>query len=69
MHKGDKDMRDPKRIDEITDLLNEIWHKYPDMRFWQLLLNIAWSDKKIDLWYLEDDKTEAALNRTNKEGF
>lgn len=62
-------MRDPKRIDEITDLLNEIWHKYPDMRFWQLLLNIAWSDKKIDLWYLEDDKTEAALNKMNKEGF
>lgn len=62
-------MRDPKRIDEITDLLNEIWHKYPDMRFWQLLLNIAWSDKKIDLWYLEDDKTEAALNKTNEKGF
>lgn len=62
-------MRDPKRIDEITNLLNEVWHKYPDMRFWQLLLNIAWSDKRIDLWYLEDDAAEAALDKVNKEGF
>ena len=69
MHKGDKDMRDPKRIDEITGLLNEIWHKYPDMRFWQLLLNIAWSDKRFDIWYLEDDEAEAALDKVNKEGF
>lgn len=62
-------MRNPERIDKITSLLNELWHKYPDMRFWQLLLNIAWSDKKIDLWYLEDDKAEAALNKANEEGF
>lgn len=61
-------MRDPKRIDEITGLLNKVWHKYPDMRFWQLLLNIAWSDKRIDLWYFEDDKAEAALDKVNKEG-
>lgn len=62
-------MRNPERIDKITGLLNELWHKYPDMRFWQLLLNIAWSDKRIDLWYLEDDAAEAALDKVNKEGF
>lgn len=62
-------MRNPERIDQITGLLNELWHKYPDMRFWQLLLNITWSDKEIDLWYLEDDKAETALNKVNEEGF
>ena len=60
-------MRDPKRIDEITAKLNEIWHKYPDMRFWQLLLNISW-DFKGDAFFMEDDKVIAALEKINKEG-
>lgn len=61
-------MRDPKRIDEITTKLNEIWHKYPDMRFWQLLLNIPW-DFKGDAFFMEDDKVIAALEKVDKEGF
>lgn len=61
-------MRDPKRIDEITVKLNEIWHKYPDMRFWQLLLNISW-DFKGDAFFMEDDKVIAALEKVDKEGF
>jgi uncharacterized protein YihD (DUF1040 family) len=61
-------MRDPKRIDEITAKLNEIWHKYPDMRFWQLLLNISW-DFKGDAFFMEDDKVIAALEKVDKEGF
>lgn len=60
-------MRDPKRIDEITAKLNEIWHKYPDMRFWQLLLNISW-DFKGDAFFMEDDKVIAALEKVDKEG-
>ena len=60
-------MRDPKRIDEITNLLNELWHKYPDLRFWQLLLNISW-DFKGDAFFMEDDKVIAALDKVEKEG-
>ena len=60
-------MRDLKRIDEITAKLNEIWHKYPDMRFWQLLLNISW-DFKGDAFFMEDDKVIAALEKIDKEG-
>lgn len=61
-------MRDLNRIDKITNLLNEIWHKYPDLRFWQLLLNIAW-DYKGDFFYLEDNKVLMVLDKLNKEGF
>ena len=52
-------MRDPKRIDEITQKLNELWHKYPDLRFWQLLcyLRNCIQRPQDDLFYLEDDKT------------
>ena len=60
-------MRDPKRIDEITKLLNEVWKKYPDLRFWQLLSIIDW-DYKGDFFYLEDNKTYEALVKTLKEG-
>ena len=63
-------MRDPKRIDEMTALLNEVWHKYPDLRFWQLLAVIpmykVW--KGNDLFYVEDDKTAEALKKMIEEG-
>lgn len=60
-------MRDPKRIDRVTEKLNEIWHKYPDLRFWQLLLVIPW-DYAGDAFYLEDVKVEKVLDKILKEG-
>lgn len=60
-------MRDPARIDRITDKINQIWKQYPDMRFWQLMLNIAW-DYRGDFFYLEDDRAEKALDTVIKEG-
>ncbi len=30
-------MRDPKRIEEMLALINQIWNKQPDLRFNQLL--------------------------------
>lgn len=32
-----KEFRDPKRIDRIMNLINEIWQQHPTMRFFQLL--------------------------------
>lgn len=61
-------MRDPKRIDVITNTLNELWHKYPDMRFWQLLSNINW-DYRGDMYYVEDDSIKVSLDKAIKEGF
>ncbi len=61
-------MRDPARIDKITNTLNELWHKYPDLRFWQLLLNINW-DYRGDFFFVEDDRIEKILEKTLEEGF
>ena len=64
-------MRDVKRIDEFTQKLNEVWHKYPDLRFWQLLSAIPMADvvgAGRDLFYVEDGKTLEALQKVIDEG-
>ena len=51
-------MRDPKRIDEFCTELAQLWHKVPDWRLGQLIVNIitAYSNKHndIDPFYVED---------------
>ena len=54
-------MRDPKRIKEILNTLQEIWEKVPDRRFFQLISNIPWKDMQKDSFFYEDDKTLASL--------
>lgn len=49
-------MRDPKRIDRITKILNEMWHKYPDWRLGQLISNLA--PRSRDVFFVEDDDME-----------
>ena len=58
-------MRDPKRINEITQILNEVWQKYPDMRFWQLLACIPMHKVGCsgDLFYVEDNKDSLRFKR------
>lgn len=52
-------MRDPKRIKEILSIFEEVWNQYPDLRFCQLVMNIARSlktfDRNDDPFYFEDD--------------
>ena len=57
-------MRNPKRIDPILELIKEIWHKYPDLRLTQLIMNAL----KIagDPYYIEDDKLQKALKKYKK---
>ena len=63
-------MRDPKRIDKITQLLNEIWHEYPDLRFWQLLsvIPMGKATNTPDLFFVEDDKIIEVLKEVIEEG-
>ena len=63
-------MRDERRIDEVTQKLNEIWHKYPDLRFWQLLSAIPMNKvgAQGDLFYTEDNITIKALEKVLNEG-
>ena len=62
-------MRDSKRIDEVTQLLNEVWYKYPDLRFWQLLDVVPMYEvtNTKDLFFVEDDKTIEALQKMLNE--
>jgi uncharacterized protein YihD (DUF1040 family) len=39
-------MRDPKRIERILSLINQIWTKQPDTRFNQLIHNLTWEYSK-----------------------
>ena len=61
-------MRDPARIELIATLLVDIWKKHPDMRFWQLLLDIDWNHYGEDFFYLEDDEVLSVLERVRREG-
>ena len=53
-------MRNPERIDEILKLISEIWHKNPDLRLLQLLLNVCLSN--MDFYYTEDNLLEQWLH-------
>ena len=35
-------MRNPERINQVLDLINQIWQKQPDTRFNQLISNLQW---------------------------
>ena len=47
-------MRNPNRIEEYLTVIYNIWKKYPDLRFSQLVLNVL---RNPTDYYLEDDKT------------
>lgn len=52
-------MRDPERIDEICNLIADIWWAYPDWRLAQLFSNVRAlgdSTDKIN-FFQEDDET------------
>jgi len=55
-------MRDPDRIDRVTELLREAWHLDPGSRLTQLVMVV--SNKPDDLgalWHVEDDMMEQRL--------
>ena len=55
-------MRDPNRIDRVTELLREAWRLDPDFRLTQLVMVV--SDKPDDLgapWHVEDDTMDQKL--------
>lgn len=47
-------MRNPDRIDSFCDKLKEYWHKVPDWRFSQLIINI-YGKCEFDPWFLEEN--------------
>ena len=52
-------MRDPERIKPFCDKFAELWSKYPDLRFGQIMSNIArytQQEYRKDMFYIEDEK-------------
>lgn len=60
------DMRDVKRIKRILGYIEKYWNKNPDMRFYQMLINLGVISKDDRLWNMEDDKTEKTLQNLVK---
>lgn len=54
-------MRDPQRIKRILGKLEQAWTAAPDLRFGQLMECIL--SGTGDRFILEDDKTEAAIDK------
>lgn len=65
-------MRDPERIDRIVERLRILWHKMPDQRLGQLLMNIhryGYDDDKVSIWQIEDDVWETSIALISEFGF
>jgi hypothetical protein len=63
-------MRDINRIDKVTNELNKLWKKYPDMRFGQLIHTIYFNANDHprgdrDKFYVEDDVWLEVIERLN----
>jgi len=57
-------MRDPERIGRLLGKIQECWIKYPDFRLCQLIINAT--QNYGDLWYVEDDDLEIAIDEFDK---
>ena len=60
-------MRNPKRIPVILNELKNYWEKYPDMRFFQMLISLPLENATNDLFFYEDDQLLKSLENVNKE--
>lgn len=65
--KGEIDLRDPNRIPKVINTIQEIWSKYPDLRFVQLVeilkFSISNTTGKEDLYYMEDEELVEKLEK------
>lgn len=69
-------MRDRKRIPILNNLIESLWNKYPDMRYFQLMENIkvehnlrTKQSMAADVFYVEDDLLEVTLYKILETGF
>ena len=58
-------MRNPERIDRITNLMNRLWHNVPDYRFYQFISLIfdfvPESKENTDPFFWEEDVWEEMI--------
>jgi uncharacterized protein YihD (DUF1040 family) len=63
-----KTIRNPERIKEVTQALEECWSKFPDLRFGQLFVNIyqTYANGR-DPFFPEDDQWLEWINKYKDE--
>lgn len=54
-------MRDPKRIKRLLNKLEKVWSKQPDIRLYQLLINLGLLPDG-HYWNIEDTDIEEVLD-------
>lgn len=60
-------MRDPNRIDDILELLREVWVKVPDWRLTQLVINASATEHDCGpVFFMDDDEFEQHLRRLSE---
>ena len=65
-------MRDPKRIPVFLDELKELWMKYPNWRFSQLIFNAydgVWDTTEPRFFLIADDKSLEIIQFRLEDGF
>lgn len=60
--------RDPARVERISELLEQLWSRYPQLRLGQLLCNVEKNFERAT-FFLEDDVMEAAIRKVLDTGF
>ena len=61
-------MRDPARIDQILDLLREVWARSPDLRLGQLIVNAVRPREPCpEVFSVEDTVLARRLERMRKQ--
>jgi hypothetical protein len=61
---GADDVRDPARIDQILDLLRDVWTRSPDLRLGQLIVNTVRSLEPCpEVFSIEDSVLARRLER------
>jgi uncharacterized protein YihD (DUF1040 family) len=48
-------MRDPERIDQVLAVVREVWHRYPDLRLGQLIVNAVQTEESCSQVYSIED--------------
>ena len=61
--KGEEIMRDVNRIPDFLKTVEEVWRKYPDMRFGQLVVNVL----GVDPFYVEDEESKQMFKKFGEQ--
>ena len=59
--------RDPERIDPMIDALRALWHRHPDYRLAQLIVNLT-GKVSPEVYSFEDAPLERSIHRWLERG-